>query len=90
MWCFKIDQIKSLELLTFEAVEKCYKVERVEAKTRRYAQSQGDDPCLVYRIKPSLVAHLYSDWIMPLTKRGSSGILAAKARLASSLGKIQY
>lgn len=66
-WAFQ-DRSKLLELLTFENVENVVK-ERVEAKTRRYAQSQGDDEtCSLYKIKPNLVAHLYTDWIMPLTK----------------------
>uniref|UniRef100_A0A7N1A199 Chorismate mutase n=1 Tax=Kalanchoe fedtschenkoi TaxID=63787 RepID=A0A7N1A199_KALFE len=61
------DRKKLLELLTYVTVEEEIK-KRVEAKARTYAQGVGDDLCPVYRIRPSLVAHLYSDWIMPLTK----------------------
>ncbi|KAK9107370.1 hypothetical protein Syun_023381 [Stephania yunnanensis] len=63
-----------LMLLTYETVEAAIK-KRVEMKTRTYGQEvivseqsdhDGADP--VYKIRPSLVAELYGDWIMPLTK----------------------
>lgn len=60
-------------MLTYETVEADIK-ERVEEKAKIYGQEinvngkgNGDTP--VYRIKPSLVADLYGDWIMPLTKQ---------------------
>lgn len=62
-------------LLTYPTVEDAIK-KRVEMKAKTYGQkmplnvyedeSQGTDP--VYKINPSLVADLYGDWIMPLTK----------------------
>ena len=62
-----------MELLTFEAVEAVIK-KRVEAKAKAFGQEvrimgEGDeaaDP--TYKINPKLVANLYGDWIMPLTK----------------------
>nr|GLL26587.1 chorismate mutase 1, chloroplastic isoform X1 [Ipomoea trifida] len=66
------DKNKLMELLTYPTVEEAIK-NRVEVKTRTYGQevtinaggSKGDP---VYKINPSLVAELYGDWIMPLTK----------------------
>uniref|UniRef100_A0A1S3Y8H7 chorismate mutase n=1 Tax=Nicotiana tabacum TaxID=4097 RepID=A0A1S3Y8H7_TOBAC len=61
-----------MDLLTYPTVEEAI-TRRVEMKTRTYGQEfningpeNGGDP--VYKIKPSLVAELYGDWIMPLTK----------------------
>ena len=61
-----------MELLTYPSVEESIK-KRVEMKARTYWAStvgqynkDGRDP--VYKINPSLVADLYGDWIMPLTK----------------------
>ncbi|CAA6653538.1 unnamed protein product [Spirodela intermedia] len=59
-----------LQLLTYETVESAIK-ERVEMKARVFGQdyvgkSDGNPP--VYKIEPSLVAQLYGEWIMPLTK----------------------
>ncbi|PHT91913.1 Chorismate mutase 1, chloroplastic [Capsicum annuum] len=61
-----------MDLLTYPTVEEAIK-RRVEMKTRTYGQELNrngpenvGDP--VYKIKPSLVAELYGDWIMPLTK----------------------
>ncbi|KAE8726299.1 Chorismate mutase 3 [Hibiscus syriacus] len=68
------DRSRLMELLTYETVEAAVK-ERVETKARAYGQELNfpltgvaafSDP--VYKIKPSLVADLYGDWIMPLTK----------------------
>ncbi|GMI98222.1 ARABIDOPSIS THALIANA CHORISMATE MUTASE 1, chorismate mutase 1 [Hibiscus trionum] len=61
-----------MTLLTFPSVEESIK-KRVEMKTRTYGQVVQDDTCkndgnTVYKINPSLVADLYGDWIMPLTK----------------------
>ncbi|KAJ8643970.1 hypothetical protein MRB53_005718 [Persea americana] len=66
------DRAQLLHLLTYETVEAAIK-ERVEMKAKTYGQEinvngggNGDAPS--YKIKPSLVADLYGDWIMPLTK----------------------
>lgn len=62
---------KLMELLTYESVEEAV-MRRVEMKAKTYGQkvgnkeADGDGP--VYKIDPSLVAHLYGEWIMPLTK----------------------
>ncbi|KAB2056052.1 hypothetical protein ES319_A11G078200v1 [Gossypium barbadense] len=61
-----------MKLLTYPLVEESIK-KRVEMKAKTYGQVVSDkinkkdcDP--VYKINPSLVADLYGDWIMPLTK----------------------
>lgn len=61
-----------MELLTYETVEAAVKT-RVEMKAKTYGievsisqEEDASDP--VYKIRPSLVAKLYGDWIMPLTK----------------------
>ncbi|KAI3874627.1 hypothetical protein MKX03_007499 [Papaver bracteatum] len=66
------DADRLMQLLTYEEVEASVK-RRVEMKTKTYGQevntsenTGGSDP--VYKIRPSLVADLYGDWIMPLTK----------------------
>lgn len=65
------DKEALMKLLTFEAVEKMV-VERVEKKTMTFAQevklnsSSGNNTN--YKVDPSVVAQLYKDWIMPLTK----------------------
>ncbi|KAJ7974355.1 Chorismate mutase [Quillaja saponaria] len=63
---------KLMDMLTFPDVEEAIK-SRVEMKAKTYGvevrvneEHDGADP--VYKIKPSLVADLYGDWIMPLTK----------------------
>lgn len=62
-----------MALLTFETVEAAIK-KRVEMKTKTYGQEvkinqdEEGDANPVYKIKPNLVANLYGDWIMPLTK----------------------
>ncbi|KAK8693331.1 hypothetical protein V6N13_070916 [Hibiscus sabdariffa] len=62
-----------MNLLTYPLVEESIK-KRVEIKTMTYGQVVKDDVLKdderdpVYRIKPSLVANIYGDWIMPLTK----------------------
>ena len=62
-----------MELLTYEAVEAAIKL-RVEMKARSYGQeisiNREEDAINnpIYKIKPHLVANLYGDWIMPLTK----------------------
>ncbi|KAL7094689.1 hypothetical protein ACP275_11G119400 [Erythranthe tilingii] len=69
------DGAQLMDLLTYTEVEKAIE-KRVEIKTRRYGQdltvngredNSTTDP--VYKINPSLVAELYGDWIMPLTKK---------------------
>ncbi|KAL1538746.1 Chorismate mutase 1-like protein [Salvia divinorum] len=62
-----------MALLTFPEVEEVIR-ERVEMKTRTYGQEvtlseDEDNTEAVYKIKPSIVADLYWDWIMPLTKQ---------------------
>ncbi|KAF9626471.1 hypothetical protein IFM89_034405 [Coptis chinensis] len=64
------DSDQLMRLLTYEAVEEVVK-QRVEMKTKTYGQevvceNDGADP--VCKITPSLVADLYGEWIMPLTK----------------------
>ncbi|GFY87009.1 chorismate mutase 1 [Actinidia rufa] len=66
------DRDRLMELLTYPAVEESIK-RRVETKAKTYGQEvtvnveeDGADP--IYKIKPSIVADLYGDWIMPLTK----------------------
>lgn len=66
------DRKKLMDLLTYPAVEEAIK-KRVETKTKTFGQvvnvGFGEDATEpIYKIKPSLVADLYGDWIMPLTK----------------------
>ncbi|XP_071731039.1 chorismate mutase 1, chloroplastic-like [Rutidosis leptorrhynchoides] len=66
------DKKKLMDLLTYPAVEEAVK-NRVETKTKAFGQvvtvGFGEDATgPVYKIQPSLVADLYKDWIMPLTK----------------------
>ncbi|TKY69622.1 Chorismate mutase 3 [Spatholobus suberectus] len=66
------DRKRLLELLTYEIVEASVK-KRVEMKARAFGQvvridETGDVANPVYKIKPSLIANLYGDSVMPLTK----------------------
>ncbi|KAJ7971026.1 Chorismate mutase [Quillaja saponaria] len=66
------DKGKLMDLLTYPAVEEAIK-SRVKVKAKTYGQEvrinqEDDGPDPVYKIKPNLVADLYGDWIMPLTK----------------------
>lgn len=66
------DKGKLMDLLTYPAVEEAIQ-RRVETKAKTYGQvvdvgSLEVAPEPVYKINPSLVADLYGDWIMPLTK----------------------
>ncbi|KAI3784879.1 hypothetical protein L1987_43987 [Smallanthus sonchifolius] len=66
------DRERLMDLLTYPAVEETIK-KRVETKTKTFGQvvsvgSAEDAAEPVYKIKPSLVADLYGEWIMPLTK----------------------
>ncbi|KAK9277591.1 hypothetical protein L1049_007136 [Liquidambar formosana] len=66
------DKAQLMALLTYEMVEAAIK-KRVELKTRTFGlevriKDDEDTADPVYKIKPSLVANLYGDWIMPLTK----------------------
>ncbi|XP_068655668.1 chorismate mutase 1, chloroplastic-like [Aristolochia californica] len=66
------DSDQLMNLLTYEAVEAAIK-QRVETKARVYGQDlnvshQANAGAPVLKIQPSLVADLYGDWIMPLTK----------------------
>jgi chorismate mutase len=61
-----------MSLLTFPKVEKMVR-DRVEKKTKTYAREVkieeiGDECEVAYKIEPTLVANLYEEWIMPLTK----------------------
>ncbi|XP_023771399.1 chorismate mutase 1, chloroplastic [Lactuca sativa] len=64
------DRGKLMDLLTYPIVEEAIK-KRVETKAKTYGQvvDVKDSPEPVYKINPSLVADLYGDWIMPLTKQ---------------------
>ncbi|KAI3462906.1 hypothetical protein Pfo_019569 [Paulownia fortunei] len=67
------DGAQLMDLLTYPAVEKAIE-KRVEMKTRKYGQEVNvnggeNNTDSVYKINPSLVAELYGDWIMPLTKQ---------------------
>lgn len=60
-----------MQLLTYESVETAIK-QRVEAKAKIFGQEvkigEDDGAPPVYKIQPSVVAELYDNWIMPLTK----------------------
>jgi chorismate mutase len=63
-----------MDMLTYPKVEEAIK-RRVEMKAKTYGQEVTVDLAEaeaeaepVYKIVPSLVADLYGDWIMPLTK----------------------
>lgn len=68
------DRDKLMALLTKPLVEEDVK-NRVLMKAQTYGQevkvSEGKDnnSGTVYRIEPTLIAKLYVDWIMPLTKQ---------------------
>ncbi|KAH6802999.1 chorismate mutase 1 [Perilla frutescens var. frutescens] len=62
-----------MDLLTYKTVEEAI-TKRVEMKTRKYGQEVAmaagevnSEP--VYKINPTIVAELYGEWIMPLTKQ---------------------
>ncbi|PKI47927.1 hypothetical protein CRG98_031711 [Punica granatum] len=68
------DRARLMDLLTYTSVEETVK-RRVEMKAktfgqevilRVYSDGVGTDP--IYKINPSVIADLYGDWIMPLTK----------------------
>lgn len=68
----KQDRAQLMQLLTYETVERAIE-HRVETKAKIFgqevnigAEAKGTSP--VYKINPSLVAELYSNRIMPLTK----------------------
>ena len=61
-----------MDMLTFRSVEEAIK-RRVEMKAKTFGQEvpvniEQKHGAPVYKIKPSLVAQLYGEWIMPLTK----------------------
>ncbi|XP_022957706.1 chorismate mutase 1, chloroplastic-like [Cucurbita moschata] len=60
----KQDKEKLMDMLTFPSVEEAVK-RRVEMKAKTFGQKHGAPD---YKIKPTLVAQLYGEWIMPLTK----------------------
>ncbi|KAL8199424.1 hypothetical protein R6Q57_012992 [Mikania cordata] len=66
------DREKLMNLLTYPAVEDAIK-SRVKTKTKTFGQLVHvgfveDVTGPVYKIEPSLVADVYGEWIMPLTK----------------------
>ncbi|KAJ0989542.1 hypothetical protein J5N97_007898 [Dioscorea zingiberensis] len=70
------DRDTLMKLLTFETVEEMVK-RRVEKKAKVFGQdvtlddkNNNTDPEgePKYKVNPSVVAHLYSKWVMPLTK----------------------
>ncbi|KAL0554997.1 hypothetical protein IC582_008928 [Cucumis melo] len=66
------DKQKLMDMLTYPTVEETVK-RRVEMKATVYGQEVTTDEVkgelqAAYKIKPSVVADLYGDWIMPLTK----------------------
>lgn len=65
------DREALMNLLTFENVEAMVQ-RRVELKTMTYGQEvnlDGAPVTPVYKIQPSLIAGLYAQWVMPLTKK---------------------
>lgn len=72
-WCWILqDRQRLMDILTYPKVEEAIK-RRVEMKAKTYGQEvtvdlEEDEAEPVYKIVPSLVADLYGDWIMPLTK----------------------
>eukprot|EP01018_Ginkgo_biloba_P035359 Gb_08624 [translate_table: standard] len=64
------DKEQLMSLLTFERVETAVQ-RRVEEKAKTYGQEVSLDVIRTdstYKIQPSLIANLYGEWIMPLTK----------------------
>ena len=59
-----------MRIITFEKVEAKVQ-ERVEKKARTYGQEvDTDGSCSPqFKIEPALIAKLYGDWVMPLTKK---------------------
>ncbi|XP_057768697.1 uncharacterized protein LOC130988759 isoform X2 [Salvia miltiorrhiza] len=68
------DGAQLMDLLTYATVEEAI-TKRVELKTRKHGQevsaAAGDQDNIepVYKINPTIVAELYCEWIMPLTKQ---------------------
>ncbi|KAL4181855.1 hypothetical protein AMTRI_Chr12g273110 [Amborella trichopoda] len=65
------DKDALMKILTFEAVEAMV-LRRVEQKAMVFGQEvslDGKGSEAVYKIKPSVVARLYGEWVMPLTKQ---------------------
>lgn len=95
MVCILQDKDKLMTLLTFTTVEEAIK-KRVEMKAKTYGQEmvvygegEGDDEGdPVYKITPSLVADLYGDWIMPLTKKVQVEYLLRRLDWRVSLQKL--
>ncbi|GAV77585.1 CM_2 domain-containing protein, partial [Cephalotus follicularis] len=66
------DRERLMDMLTYPTIEEAIK-RRVEMKARAFGlevtvDAEGDGAEPVYKINPILVADLYGDWIMPLTK----------------------
>eukprot|EP01018_Ginkgo_biloba_P014310 Gb_37545 [translate_table: standard] len=65
------DKERLMNLLTFESVEAMVQ-RRVELKAMAYGKEVslgGTGVTPAYKIQPSLVASLYGEWVMPLTKK---------------------
>ena len=56
-----------MALLTFESVEEAIK-KRVEKKAMVFGQDVENPESGNYKVKPAVVAQLYGEWVMPLTK----------------------
>ncbi|KAE9459098.1 hypothetical protein C3L33_08998, partial [Rhododendron williamsianum] len=65
------DRATLMSLLTFKNVEEMVK-QRVEKKAMVFGQevslNDPDDKKGKYKVDPSMVSHLYGEWVMPLTK----------------------
>ncbi|KAG0491293.1 hypothetical protein HPP92_004691 [Vanilla planifolia] len=64
------DKDALMKMLTFECVEEMVK-KRVEKKAKVFGQQVTiEDKCgeVDYKVDPSVVSHMYGEWIMPLTK----------------------
>lgn len=64
------DRDALMKLLTFESVEEMVK-KRVEKKAKVFGQEvklNNDDCNGKCKIDPSVLPHLYAEWVMPLTK----------------------
>ncbi|KAK7266483.1 hypothetical protein RIF29_19127 [Crotalaria pallida] len=76
------DKEKLMDMLTYPEVEEAVE-RRVEMKAKIYGQEviinvKEHGTKAVYKINPSLVANLYAEWIMPLTKEVQVAYLLRK------------
>ncbi|KAL7001767.1 Chorismate mutase 2 [Sarracenia purpurea var. burkii] len=64
------DRDTLMKLLTFESVQEMVQ-KRVEKKAMVFGQQvslEGCDKPAKYKVDPSVVLHLYKEWVIPLTK----------------------